>query len=79
MLQQPLVILAPNSKLSGCLHLVAHERQSYDIHLELEAPPIGPGMPAQKVRGWNSKKKEREWNWKTPKHINLPVASFSSV
>lgn len=48
-LQQPLVVLTPNSRLSGCLRLVAHERQSYDIHLELEAPPIGPGMPAQKV------------------------------
>lgn len=48
-LQQPLVVLTPNSRLSGCLHLVAHERQSYDIHLELEAPPVGPGMPAQKV------------------------------
>lgn len=48
-LQQPLVVLTPNSKLTGCLRLVAHERQSYDIHLELEAPPIGPGMPAQKV------------------------------
>lgn len=49
-LQQPLVVLTPNSKLTGCLHLVAHERQSYDIHLELEAPPVGPGMPPQKVR-----------------------------
>lgn len=49
-LQQPLVVLSPNSKLSGCLHLVAHERQSYDIHLELQAPPIGPGMPVQQVR-----------------------------
>jgi len=68
-LQQPLVILAPNSKLSGCLHLVAHERQSYDIHLELEAPPIGPGMPAQKVSGWK---------WNKPKHGNPPVASLSS-
>jgi hypothetical protein len=50
-LQQPLVVLTPNSRLSGCLRLVAHERQSYDIHLELEAPPIGPGMPPQKVCG----------------------------
>lgn len=50
-LQQPLVVLTPNSRLSGCLRLVAHERQSYDIHLELEAPPIGPGMPPQKARG----------------------------
>jgi hypothetical protein len=49
-LQQPLVVLTPNSRLTGCLRLVAHERQSYDIHLELEAPPVGPGMPAQKVR-----------------------------
>jgi histone-arginine methyltransferase CARM1 len=48
-LQQPLVVLTPNSRLTGCLRLVAHERQSYDIHLELEAPPVGPGMPAQKV------------------------------
>lgn len=50
-LQQPLVLLTPNSRVSGCLHLVAHERQSYDIHLELEAPPVSPGMPVQKVRG----------------------------
>jgi histone-arginine methyltransferase CARM1 len=52
-LSQPLVVLTPNSKVTGSLRLVAHERQSYDIHLELKAPPIAPGMPAHKVRpGW---------------------------
>jgi hypothetical protein len=43
------VVLTPNSKVAGSLRLVAHERQSYDIHVELQAPPIGPGMPAQQV------------------------------
>jgi hypothetical protein len=49
-LQQPLVVLTPNTKLSGSMRLVAHARQSYDVHVELHAPPVAPGMAPQKVR-----------------------------
>jgi histone-arginine methyltransferase CARM1 len=49
-LQQPLLVLTPNTKLSGSMRLVAHARQSYDVHVELHAPPVAPGMAPQKVR-----------------------------
>lgn len=48
-LQQPLVVLSPNSRITGTLRLVAHERQSYDIHVDLEGPPVSLGMPVQLV------------------------------
>jgi histone-arginine methyltransferase CARM1 len=48
-LQQPVLLLTPNTRLTGTLRLLAHERQSYDVHLELVAPPISPGMPIQQV------------------------------
>eukprot|EP00775_Hariotina_reticulata_P011763 gene11763-11908_t len=50
-LQQPLLLLTPNTRLTGTLRLLAHERQSYDVHLELVAPPISPGMPVQQSSG----------------------------
>ncbi len=51
MLQRPLVVTAPHTRLTGRLQLVAHERQSYDIHLTLTAPPLGPGQPPQTSSG----------------------------
>lgn len=49
-LQQPLLVLTPNTQLRGSMRLVAHARQSYDVHVELHAPPVAPGMAPQKVR-----------------------------
>lgn len=37
-------------QVTGMLHLVAHERQSYDVYLILTAPPLQPGFPPQQVR-----------------------------
>lgn len=51
MLQRPLLVTAPHTRLSGRLRLVAHERQSYDIHLTLSGPPLGPGQPPQTSSG----------------------------
>ncbi len=33
--------------VSGELRLVAHARQSYDVHVTLRAPPLTPGGPPQ--------------------------------
>jgi histone-arginine methyltransferase CARM1 len=49
-LQQPVMVLAPQTRITGTLRLVAHERQSYDVLLELEGPPLHPSAPPQKVR-----------------------------
>lgn len=38
--------------MSGELRLVAHARQSYDVHVTLRAPPLTPGGPPQ-VGGWS--------------------------
>lgn len=51
MLAQPLVVLAPNTVLRGSLRLVAHERQSYTVHVTLSAPPLQPGGPQQQSSG----------------------------
>ncbi|WIA28253.1 hypothetical protein OEZ86_010808 [Tetradesmus obliquus] len=50
-LQQPLLVLTPNTQLRGSMRLVAHARQSYDVHVELHAPPVAPGMAPQKACG----------------------------
>ncbi|GFR50116.1 hypothetical protein Agub_g12266, partial [Astrephomene gubernaculifera] len=50
-LQQPLHIPAPHTRLSGRLRLQAHARQSYDISLTLTAPPLQPGQPPQTSAG----------------------------
>jgi histone-arginine methyltransferase CARM1 len=50
-LAQPLVVLAPNTVLRGSLSLVAHERQSYTVHVTLTAPPLQPGGPPQQSSG----------------------------
>ncbi|WIA08179.1 hypothetical protein OEZ85_007633 [Tetradesmus obliquus] len=53
-LQQPLLVLTPNTQLRGSMRLVAHARQSYDVHVELHAPPVAPGMAAQKLHARQS-------------------------
>ncbi|GLC53802.1 hypothetical protein PLESTB_000788800, partial [Pleodorina starrii] len=50
-LQQPLLVTSPNTRITGRLHLVAHARQSYDIFLTLTAPPLQPGGPPQTSSG----------------------------
>ncbi|KAG2482538.1 hypothetical protein HYH03_018529 [Edaphochlamys debaryana] len=50
-LQQPLIVRQPNTQITGRLHLVAHARQSYDIHLTLTGPPLQPGGPPQTCTG----------------------------
>ncbi|KXZ44487.1 hypothetical protein GPECTOR_67g328 [Gonium pectorale] len=50
-LQTPLLVAAPNTRITGRLHLVAHARQSYDIFLTLTAPPLAPGQPPQTSTG----------------------------
>lgn len=49
-LRQPLAVNA-GDQVTGLLHLVAHERQSYDIYLNLTAPPLQSGFPSQQASG----------------------------
>ena len=49
MLSQPLTV-HPGAEVVGELRLVAHKRQSYDIHLRLSVPSLAPGTPDQTVR-----------------------------
>lgn len=48
--RQPLCVDA-GARVTGMLHLVAHNRQSYDIYLTLTAPPLQPGFPQQQAAG----------------------------
>lgn len=50
-LETPLQVIEPGITLSGSLRLVAHAKQSYDVHLYLQAPPAGPGLPVQESYG----------------------------
>ncbi len=43
-LDQPLVARTGDS-VTGELRLQAHERQSYDVHLTLQVPPVAQGQP----------------------------------
>ena len=45
---QPLELRAGES-VRGSLRLVAHNQQSYDLHLSLSAPPLAEGGPPQQV------------------------------
>lgn len=47
-LQTPLQVRGGDF-VTGEMVLKAHERQSYDIHLTLKAPPVTPGAPEQVV------------------------------
>lgn len=49
-LQQPLAVQA-GATVTGELRLVAHERQSYDIHVTLQAPGLQADAPAQAASG----------------------------
>ena len=48
LLGQPLTVAA-GGVVTGELRLVAHKRQSYDVHLTLSAPPLLPGDSPQTV------------------------------
>ena len=50
-LEEPLQVSVPGVTISGSLRLVAHAKQSYDLHLHLQAPPAGPGLPVQESYG----------------------------
>ncbi|GIL64457.1 hypothetical protein Vafri_18372 [Volvox africanus] len=50
-LQQPLLVTAPHTRITGRLHLVAHARQSYDIYLTLTMQSLQPGQPPQTSSG----------------------------
>jgi hypothetical protein len=47
-LSQPLTVY-PGAEVAGELRLVAHKRQSYDVHLRLSIPSLAPGVPDQTV------------------------------
>ncbi|KAK9909649.1 hypothetical protein WJX75_005586 [Coccomyxa subellipsoidea] len=49
-LSQPLTVY-PGADLHGELRLVAHKRQSYDIHLKLSVPSLAAGVPDHTVTG----------------------------
>lgn len=48
-LMQPLVLKAGQA-VQGSLRLTAHNQQSYDLYLDLTAPPLTPGAAPQQVR-----------------------------
>jgi histone-arginine methyltransferase CARM1 len=47
LLETPLVVAQPGATVRGELRLLAHNRQSYDVHVVLQAPPLTPGGPMQ--------------------------------
>ena len=48
MLMQPLLLKAGQA-VQGSLRLAAHNQQSYDLYLDLTAPPLTPGADPQQV------------------------------
>jgi histone-arginine methyltransferase CARM1 len=50
-LENPIVVYRPGDTVSGELRLVAHSRQSYDVHLTLRAAGAEPGAPMQESKG----------------------------
>jgi len=50
-LQQPLVVTRAGDTVSGTLRLVAHARQSYDIHLTVRAPGVTGEDPPTESSG----------------------------
>ena len=46
-MEQPVVVSQPGATVGGELRLVAHNRQSYDVHVTLRAPPLVPGGEEQ--------------------------------
>ncbi|KAL4448328.1 hypothetical protein ABPG75_005547 [Micractinium tetrahymenae] len=51
LMERPVVVAQPGATVSGELRLVAHNRQSYDVHVMLRAPPLTPGGPEQVSTG----------------------------
>ncbi|BDA42476.1 probable histone-arginine methyltransferase CARM1 [Coccomyxa sp. Obi] len=49
-LRQPLTVY-PGADVHGELRLIAHKRQSYDIHLRLSVPSLAAGVPDHVVTG----------------------------
>ena len=47
LMEQPVVMAQPGATLSGEMRLLAHNRQSYDVHITLRAPPVVPGGTVQ--------------------------------
>lgn len=47
LMEHPVVVTQPGATVSGELRLEAHNRQSYDVHVTLRAPPLAPGGPEQ--------------------------------
>ena len=50
-LENPIIVYKPGDTVSGELRLIAHSRQSYDVHLTLRAAGAEPGMPMQESKG----------------------------
>jgi histone-arginine methyltransferase CARM1 len=50
-LESPIIVYKPGDTVSGELRLVAHSRQSYDVHLTLRAAGPEPGAPLQESKG----------------------------
>ena len=53
-MEQPVVMAQPGATLSGEMRLLAHNRQSYDVHVTLRAPALVPGGAVQVGGGWRS-------------------------
>lgn len=51
-MEQPVIVTQPGVTVSGELRLEAHNRQSYDVHVTLRAPPLAPGGPEQVGGAW---------------------------
>ena len=62
LLGQPLTVAA-GGVVTGELRLVAHKRQSYDVHLTLSAPPLLPGDSPQTVLARCGTCSIREKHW----------------
>ena len=71
--------MRPGETVSGEMRLVAHSRQSYDVHVSLRAPGVLPGAPQQVSTGVFDLKEPyyrqlvagANWNW--------PVAAEGGV
>jgi len=66
-LKVPIYVAGPTT-LTGHLRLVAHSRQSYDIHLTMHGPPLQPHQPPQTSSG--------SYDLKEPYYRQLNMASW---
>ena len=51
LLETPIEVVRPGETVWGTLRVVAHSRQSYDVHLTLKAPGVLPSDPPQESSG----------------------------